>query len=137
MLLSSRAAAAPIFASTLHVGSAASCAEGKTSSTTLTFGRDSLCRIPPTGSITTTREDVLVTPSYNRYGRDWWIDAQASQSGSGQFIIGTGVSASNDATGITLLDALSKIGLEFPDDGIAPSPSPSVGGPKTGEPLSP
>lgn len=92
--------------------------------TVLTFTQDALWGDLRSGTIITVAEDITTDTSYNPtlgLGQDWWINVQASNSASGQFITASNFSVSNDNTQITLLDALNQIWFGPAGEGIQPA----------------
>ncbi|MEX2207642.1 MAG: PEP-CTERM sorting domain-containing protein [Myxococcota bacterium] len=89
--------------------------------TVLSFSQDALWSDLRSGTIITVAEDILSDPSYDPFGGDWWINVQASDTASGQFITASNFSTSNDNTQITLLDALSQVWFGPAGEGIVPA----------------
>jgi len=104
-------------------GSALSIDEGTgaaRSNTTLTFTQSSLWSDLRSGTIITVAEDVPDDPTYNPLGGDWWINVQASNTASGQFITAHNFSVSNDDTQISVLDSLSQVVFGPAGEGVQP-----------------
>ena len=60
-------------------------------------------------------------PIYNPIQGGWWINVQAGDTGTGQFITASNFSVSNDNTQITLRDALAQIWFGPAGEGITPT----------------
>lgn len=88
--------------------------------TVLTFTQDALWSDLRAGTIITVAEDIASDPTYDPLGADWWINVQASNTASGQFITASNFSVSNDNTQITVLDALSQVWFGPAGEGIQP-----------------
>lgn len=88
--------------------------------TVLSFSQDALWSDLRAGTIITVAEDIADDTGYDPFGGDWWINVQANDSGSGQFITASNFSVSNDDTQITLLDALSQVWFGPAGEGIQP-----------------
>lgn len=89
--------------------------------TVLTFTNDALWGDLRSGTIITVAEDILTDASYDPLGGDWWINVQASNTASGQFITASNFSVSNDNTQITVLDALAQVYFGPAGEGITPA----------------
>ena len=104
-------------------GGALSIAEGTgagRATTVLTFTQSSLWSDLRSGTIVTVAEDVPDDPTYNPIAGDWWINAQASNSGSGLLITAHNFSVSNDDTQISVLDSLSQVVFGPAGEGVQP-----------------
>ena len=88
--------------------------------TVLTFSQDALWSDLRAGTIITVAEDIASDTGYDPFDGDWWINVQANDSASGQFITASNFSVSNDDTQITLLDALSQVWFGPAGEGIQP-----------------
>ena len=88
--------------------------------TVLTFTQAGLWADLRSGTIITVAEDIASDPTYDPAGGDWWINVQASNTASGQFITASNFSVSNDNTQITVLDALSHVWFGPAGEGIQP-----------------
>lgn len=104
-------------------GNSLSIAEGigaGRTTTVLNFTQNSLWSDLRSGTIVTVAEDVPDDPSYAPLAGDWWINVQASNTGSGLFITASNFSVSNDDTQITVLDSLSNVLFGPAGEGVAP-----------------
>jgi hypothetical protein len=89
--------------------------------TVLTFSQDALWSDLRSGTIITVAEDILSDPGYDPFAGDWWINVQASDTASGQFITASNFSTSNDNTQVTVLDALSQVWFGPAGEGVMPA----------------
>lgn len=106
-------------------GSGLSIAEGTgagRTTTVLSFTQSSLWSDLRSGTIITVAEDVPDDPTYDPLAGDWWINAQASNTGSGLFITASNFSVSNDDTQITILDSLSQVVFGPAGEGLGAQP---------------
>lgn len=92
--------------------------------TVLTFSQDSLWSDLRSGTIITVAEDRATDTSFDPFDvaePDWWINVQAIDGGSTQFITASNFSTSNDNTQITVLDSLNQIWFGPAGEGVMPA----------------
>jgi hypothetical protein len=86
----------------------------------LSLTQDALWSDLRAGTILTIAEDVPDDLTFNPGAGDWWINVQATNGGSGQFISASNFSVSNDDTQISILDATHAVLFGPAGEGVLP-----------------